>query len=104
MRQSAWLMSVLTAFLLQTSATLLDAQGSAGSQRRASLIGCVQRAGARYTLKDSRSGVVHPVLGDSAVLDYHVGHTVELVGVFQGSGDNPPFQIESVAYISPTCK
>ncbi len=103
MRKSVGSCVLLSTLLLHAAVATVDAQGSADRSGRAVVIGCLQRAAGRYTLKDSRAGT-HVVLGDQKELDNHVGHTVELVGRFEGSGDSAPFRAESIVYISSTCQ
>lgn len=105
MRRSALRLTVLAALLLPPVVSGLHAQSSPAQSRRSVLVGCLQRAGSppRYMLNDSRGGTF-VVQGDRQTLDYHVGHTVEMWGLFQGSGDNPTFRVESVIYLSGGCQ
>lgn len=103
MRKSVWSSLLLSALLLHAAVATIGAQNAPDQSGRAVVIGCLQRAGGRYTLKDARAGT-YVILGDQKELDNHVGHTVELVGRFQGSGDSAPFRADSVIYVSPTCQ
>ena len=78
MRKSVWSYVLLSTLLLHAAVATIGAQNAGDQAGRAVVIGCLQRAGGRYTLKDSRAGT-YTILGDPKALDIHVGHTVELV-------------------------
>jgi hypothetical protein len=92
-------------------------QGAAGE--RFVVIGCVARetsargggaAGPVYVIRDQRADppLVYQLRGDDGLLDFHVGHTVELKGTIQPvpAGSDPPrrtFTVESLIYIATRC-
>lgn len=103
MRKSVRSLVVVTALVvLQGAVAIIEAQNAQEAPRTA-VIGCLQRAGGRYTLKDVRGGT-YTVVGEAQALDVHIGHHVELQGRFQGASDNAPFKAEAVIYIAEKCQ
>jgi hypothetical protein len=69
------------------------------------VIGCLERSGQGFAMKDYRSGALHVLEAKPEMIDWHVGHKIEVKGTVQ-SGSKPEsirVKVESVAYISPTC-
>ena len=69
------------------------------------VIGCVQKNGGAYILKDTRApDDTYRLDGTAEDLEFHVGHLVEVVGSITDAATNPQrFKVASVIYVSPTC-
>jgi hypothetical protein len=87
------------------TATALSAQAPAAN--KAVAIGCLseQQANGRtqYVLTDSRSTPPTTFIleGDPASINWHVGHTLEVVGTLSSAGTNAyNMKLTSVVYIS----
>lgn len=90
------------------TATALSAQ--APSTNRGVAIGCLsaQQANGRtqYVLTDTRSSPSTTFIleGDPASINWHVGHTLEVVGALTPAGTNAyNMKVTSVVYISNSC-
>jgi hypothetical protein len=69
------------------------------------LIGCVQKNGGAYILKDTRApDDSYRLDGTAEDLEFHAGHFVEVVGSITDAATNPVrFKVASVIYLSQTC-
>jgi len=69
------------------------------------IIGCVQKNGAAYVLKDTRApDDVYRLDATADDLDFHTGHFVEVVGSLTDVATNPPrLKVASFIYLSRTC-
>ena len=108
---------VATAITLTTvclGTALLHAQQS-GSIRpipagRYGAIGCLTREGAasarRYVVTDKRNGAVYRLDGDRALLERHVGHTVEVAGSLTPIAGTSRYtmKVVSLVWIASTCE
>lgn len=90
------------------TATTLSAQ--APSTNRGVAIGCLsqQQANGRtqYVLTDTRSSPATTFIleGDPASINWHVGHSLEVVGAVSSAGANTfNMKVTSVTYISNSC-
>ncbi|MGE3177008.1 MAG: hypothetical protein AB7O32_06040 [Vicinamibacterales bacterium] len=92
------------------TASTLSAQAPAPSANRAVAIGCLsqQQVNGRtqYVLTDTRNNppVSFILDGDPAAINWHVGHTLEVVGSLSPAGTNAyNMKVSSVIYISNSC-
>jgi hypothetical protein len=69
------------------------------------IIGCVQKNGAAYVLKDTRApDDLYRLDANAEQLDFHTGHFVEVVGSITDAATNPPrVKVASFIYLSPKC-
>ncbi|MGE3957812.1 MAG: hypothetical protein AB7H96_13915 [Vicinamibacterales bacterium] len=92
------------------------AQSSSGSASTAPggrfvAIGCLSKQGAgaaaRYLVTDPRGEkpTVYRLQGDTALLERHVGHTIEAAGPLAGrAAAQYALKVESLVYIARTCQ
>ncbi len=67
-------------------------------------IGCLAKSGQNFDLKDYRSGAVHRLEAKAEMIEWHVGHKIEVRGTVLGvAQDVTRVKVESVSYISSTC-
>ena len=82
----------------------------AGSQDKSgsgdSIEGCLAGSGGSFTLTDS-SGKTYQLVGDTAKLTDHVGHTIRISGSQKSPGADssaqPAFTVQKVKMISSSC-
>ncbi len=99
MRAYIWL--IITALIVAAGAA--DSQAQSKESSKTIVIGCLERgAQGGYALKDFRNGVPYRLEGSAEMLDWHVGHYLEVYGVLQG-GSADTLKVESVLYLSTTC-
>jgi hypothetical protein len=70
------------------------------------ILGCVQKNGAAYVLKDLRApdDLYRLDAANADDLDFHTGHYVEVVGTITDAATNPPrVKVASFIYLSRTC-
>jgi hypothetical protein len=94
--------------------TQLNPDRIAAPGRRAIVIGCVSRDGAaqasRYLLTDTRAQppVQYRLEGDADLLRFHVGHLVEIAGLFAsatggGKANAGTLKVEALTYLATRC-
>ena len=92
------------------TASVLSAQAPAPSANRAVAIGCLSQqqvnGQTRYVLTDSRGNPPTSFIldGDPAAINWHVGHSLEVVGTLSAAGNNTyNMKVTSVIYIANSC-
>lgn len=102
MREYLWF--VITVMIVVASAA--QAQPRTQEPARIFVIGCLERGGqGGFVIKDFRSGTPYRLEAKAEMLDWHVGHQLEVHGVLQSgsTSDGGTLTVESVLYISTTC-
>jgi hypothetical protein len=105
-----WRLAVAAVLLTCALEPALTAQ-QAGGGVRITVIGCITRgsgAGADLVITDFRGGPSPTFRLDpkDSRLEWHVGHTLEVVGTIAGAatGSTPPrLNVQSVNYLSQSC-
>jgi hypothetical protein len=102
-------MGLSTVVLGQTAATRPAAPAASG---RYVAIGCISRQGTtaapRYVITDPRGGTptVYRLDGSAAMLEPHVGHTVEVAGpiVSAAGATTQTLKVNSIVWLASACK
>ena len=123
MRQTMILLSAAFALLVLSSTT--SAQGRGGGQAPGTapaaqaaprgpveviLIGCLERAGNNYTLKDFRDSNTYQINAPANVvapaesLAWHAGHQLEVKGTLEPGGGAARLRASSITYVSAKCQ
>ena len=92
-----------------------SSRAAADNGQQATMQGCLQASGGRYTIRDD-SGIVHLLSGDATTLSYYVGHEVQVTGTrftkttdttvsgaASSATERPDFRVRNVKDIADTC-
>jgi hypothetical protein len=116
MRSSAFLRATLGLVVLVQA--LVQARGQQAAQsstqsqtRPVIVIGCLERVGNAYVLKDLRDGTQFQIDAPAQVvapaesLDWHVGHKLEIHGTLESTASQGMMRLRATAiiYVSRTC-
>jgi hypothetical protein len=100
--------SLLLAGAFMSAAVLtLSAQTTSGKSIK--VIGCLQRTGNTFVLKDMRADDnfrLDPIPNGRPEdeLDFHAGHLIEVTGTLVDTASNPPrLRASQIVYLSRTC-
>lgn len=117
---------LLSSILVLTAAFALAQYGSqsgsspsSSSMSQTTIEGCLAGSDGNYNLTD-KSGTTYQLTGDTAKLQHHVGHTVQITGTSDApsasdmsgkqsgsmsspSDSQPTFKVTSFKHISATC-
>jgi hypothetical protein len=126
MRQTMILLSAAFALLVLSSTTSAQGRGGGGGGQAPGtapaaqaapkgpveviLIGCLERAGNNYTLKDFRDGNTYQINAPANVvapaesLAWHAGHQLEVKGTLEPGGGATRLRASSIAYLAAKCQ
>lgn len=117
---SILLLSAVWAVAQYESQPSTSSQSSSGSSMsKTTLEGCLSGSSGNYSLTD-KSGITYQLTGDTAKLQAHVGHTIQVTGTnepasssnsnmgksssMSGPSDaQPMFNVSSFKHVSTTC-
>jgi hypothetical protein len=115
---SILLLTAVWAVAQYSSQPSTSSQSSSSDMSKTTIEGCLAGSGGNYTLTD-KSGTTYQLTGDTAKLQNHVGHTIQVTGTsasndssmtgkqtgsMSASSDaQPTFNVTSFKHISTTC-
>lgn len=76
---SIFLLSTVWAVAQYDSQSSASSQSSSSEMSKTTLQGCLSGSDGNYTLTD-QSGAMYQLTGDTAKLDKHIGHTIQVTG------------------------
>jgi hypothetical protein len=93
-----------------------SSQSSASNAGMMTVQGCLSGSDGNFSLMDSKSGTTYQLTGDTARLQMHVGHTIQVTGtnaagpangqtgaMSSPSDSHPTLMVSSFKHVSATC-
>ena len=113
---SILLLSVVFAVAQDSSQSGASSGNSSGNSGLMTVQGCLSGSVGNYSLMDSKSGTSYQLTGDTARLQMHVGHTIQVTGTSTSgpssgqtgamsspSDSHPTLMVSSFKHVSATC-